>query len=65
MQAIEVVYEDGVFKPLKSLDLEIPEGTKIAIEIPKRGLVKRCRGILGKADEKLLQRFELEATDIR
>ncbi len=35
MQAIEVVYEDGVFKPLKSLDLEIPEGTKIAIEIPK------------------------------
>ncbi len=65
MQAIEVVYEDGVFNILKSLDLEIPEGAKIAIEIPKRGLVKRCRGILGKADEQLLQRVKLKATDIR
>ena len=58
-KTIEVVYEDGVFKPLKKV--EIPEGTKIPIKITKSELLKEYRGILGKVDEKLLKRFELEA----
>ena len=62
MEVIEVVYEDGVFKPLKKV--EIPEGTKISIKIIKSELLKEYRGILGKVDEKLLKRFELEVNDI-
>ena len=50
-RTIEVVYEEGVFKPLEPV--EIPEGTKIPIKITKRGLLKEYRGILGKVDEKL------------
>ena len=63
-ETIEVVYEKGVFKPLEPV--EIPEGTKIKIPITltKSDKLKRYRGILGKADEKLLKEFELEANDI-
>ena len=63
-KTIEVVYEKGVFKPLKPLEEEIPEGAKIPIEITKSGLIKKYRGILGKADDEVLKRFELEANDI-
>ena len=61
-KTIEVVYEKGMFKPLEKV--EIPEGTKIHIKITERNLLKEYRGILGKGDEKLLRRFELEANDI-
>ena len=61
-ETIEVVYEKGVFKPLEPV--EIPEGTKIPITVTKSDKLKRYRGILGKADEKLLKVFELEANDI-
>ena len=40
------------------------EGTKIPITVAKSDKLKRYRGILGKADEKLLKAFELEANDI-
>ena len=61
-KTIEVVYENGVFKPLEKL--EIPEGTKLPIKLTKSDKLKRYRGILGKVDEKLLKEFELEANDI-
>ncbi|MCK4476558.1 MAG: antitoxin family protein [Methanophagales archaeon] len=61
-KTIEVVYEDGVFKPLEPVEMK--EGTKIPIKITKRDLLKEYRGVLGKVDEKLLKRFELEANDI-
>jgi predicted DNA-binding antitoxin AbrB/MazE fold protein len=32
-KTIEVVYEKGVFKPLTPMEKEIPEGTKVKIEI--------------------------------
>ena len=62
-KTIEVVYEKGVFKPLKPVELE--EGIKIPIKIGKSDILKKYRGILGKVDEKLLKEFELEANDIR
>jgi len=61
-ETIEVVYEKGVFKPLEPV--EIPEGTKIPITLTTSDKLKGYRGILGKADEKLLKEFELEANDI-
>ncbi|MEA2033193.1 MAG: antitoxin family protein [Euryarchaeota archaeon] len=61
-ETIEVVYEKGVFTPLKPV--EIPEGTKMPITLTKSDKLKGYRGILGKADEKLLKEFELEANDI-
>ena len=38
--------------------------TKIPITLTKSDKLKGYRGILGKADEKLLKEFELEANDI-
>ena len=37
-RTIEVMYEKGVFKPLKPLELEIPEGTKVKFEIKDNSL---------------------------
>jgi predicted DNA-binding antitoxin AbrB/MazE fold protein len=62
-KTIEVVYENGVFKPLEPVEMR--EGTKIPIKIAKSDMLKKYRGILGKVDEKLLKEFELEANDIR
>ncbi|NQE05222.1 hypothetical protein C5S32_05065 [ANME-1 cluster archaeon GoMg1] len=38
--------------------------TKMPITLTKSDKLKGYRGILGKADEKLLKEFELEANDI-
>ena len=49
-KTIEVVYEDGVFKPLTPMEKEIPEGTKVKIEIKDfsllKGGLKKYKGIL-------------------
>ena len=58
-KTIEVVYEDGVFKPLEKVELK--EGTKFPVTVAKSDLLKKYRGILGKVDEKVLKEFELEA----
>jgi predicted DNA-binding antitoxin AbrB/MazE fold protein len=62
-KTIEVVYEDGVFKPLEKVDLK--EGTKFPVTIAKSDLLKKYRGMLGKVDEEMLKEFELDANDIR
>ena len=58
MEEIEVIYEDGVFRPLKKLDLK--EGTRGKIRL-KRDIIKETFGILkGKNLSKLLEEVEDE-----
>jgi predicted DNA-binding antitoxin AbrB/MazE fold protein len=57
-RVIECIYEDGVFKPLK--DVNIKEGTKLKLRVEKEDLSEYC-GMFGKASEKKLQEFEGDA----
>jgi len=58
MEEIEVIYEDGVFRPLKKLDLK--EGTRGKIRL-KRDIIKETFGILkGKNLSRLLEEVEDE-----
>ncbi|HUV80154.1 MAG TPA: antitoxin family protein [Candidatus Bathyarchaeia archaeon] len=47
-KTIEVVYENGVFKPLTPMEKKIPEGTKVEIEIKDllKKRLKKYKGIL-------------------
>jgi len=53
-KVIEVVYENGVFKPLKEVNLK--EGEKLRIEI-KESLVDKLRKYRIKVDTDILQEF--------
>jgi predicted DNA-binding antitoxin AbrB/MazE fold protein len=53
-KVIEVIYENGVFKPLEKVDLK--EGKKIRIEI-KESLVDRLRNYRTKVDRDILKEF--------
>ncbi len=53
-KVIEVVYENGVFKPLKEVSLK--EGEKLKIEI-KESLVDKLRKYRIKVDTDILQEF--------
>lgn len=58
---IEVIYENGVFKPLEKVDLKDKTRLKIAITKDMKDVVKLYRGILGKAKVDELKEFEEEA----
>ena len=47
-KTIEVIYEKGVFKPLTPMEKEIPEGTKVKIEIKDllKERLRKYKGIL-------------------
>ena len=51
---IEVVYEDGVFKPLEKVDLK--EGERLKVEI-KESLVDKLRKYRMKVDTDALKEF--------
>jgi len=53
-KVIEVVYKNGVFKPLKEVNLR--EGEKLRIEI-KESLVDKLRKYRMKVDTDILQEF--------
>ncbi|RLI77057.1 antitoxin [Archaeoglobales archaeon] len=55
-KVIEVIYEDGVFKPLNKINLK--EGKKIKVEI-KEGVVDSVAGILKVDDDEVRRAFEL------
>ena len=57
-RVIECIYEDGVFKPLK--DVNIKEGTKLKIRVEKEDL-SEYRGMFGKASAERLQELEGDA----
>lgn len=54
---IEVIYEGGVFKPLKKVDFR--EGEKLKIRIERRNLSKYY-GVFGKASADELKELEGE-----
>ena len=53
-KVIEVIYEDGVFKPLEKVDLK--EGKKVRIEI-KENIVERLKNYRIKVDRDILKEF--------
>jgi predicted DNA-binding antitoxin AbrB/MazE fold protein len=70
-KTIEVVYENGVFRPLTPIEEKIPEGTKVAIEL--KGVVKerlrKYKGILkakvsSEELDELYYHYVAERTDI-
>ena len=58
---IEAVYENGVFKPLQKVDLKEGERVKIRVEIDKKKILAKYRGLLGKSSARELQILEWEA----
>ncbi len=54
---IEVIYEDGVFRPLKKVDFR--EGEKLKIRIERKNLSKYY-GVFGKASADELKELEEE-----
>lgn len=61
-KAIEVIYEDGVFKPLEKVNLK--EGTRIKIEIKKEN-IEHLRGKYGKNKKINLTELKDEIYDRR
>lgn len=59
METVEVVYEDGVFKPKKKLKLR--EGTRLKLAIKPISVEKFVKASLSEAEiSKLEKRFEDE-----
>ena len=56
-QLIEVIYRDGVFRPLEAVDLE--EGKKLKIRVDRFDIGKYY-GVFGKASATGLERLEEE-----
>ena len=60
-KVIRVRYENGVLKPLEPIDLEEGEEVLVAVKRDIRRVIKKYRGILGKASIKELLELEEEA----
>ena len=58
---IEAIYENGVFKPLQKVELKEGERVKIRVEIDKKKILAKYRGLLGKSSARELQVLEWEA----
>ncbi len=70
-KTIEVIYEKGVFKPLTPMEKEIPEGTKVKIEIKDllKERLRKYKGILkakvsSEELNELYYQYVAERTDI-
>lgn len=72
-RTIEAVYKMGVFKPLEPVEKEIPEGTKVKVEIKDNSLLKerlqKYKGILkvkpsSEELNELYYKYVSERTDI-
>ncbi|PUA32746.1 MAG: hypothetical protein B7O98_04655 [Zestosphaera tikiterensis] len=60
-KVVRVKYENGVLKPLESLELKEGEEVQVRIERNLRSRLKDIIGILGRSDEKELEKY-LEET---
>ncbi len=58
---IRVKYENGVLKPLTSINLEEGKEYKVIVEEDIDELIKKYKGILGKSSIKEFQELEEEA----
>ena len=55
MAGVEVVYVEGVFKPLKAINLK--EGTKAVVIVTPTGILKTAREYRMKVTEDVLKEF--------
>jgi len=60
-KVVRAKYENGVLKPLESLELEEGEVVRVRIERSLREKLKDIIGILGKSDDEELERYLEEA----
>jgi len=60
MEEIEVIYENGVFRPLKKVDLK--EKEKMKIRVVREDIVEKTRGIM-RIDKKSLDKLIEEVED--
>ncbi|BES81077.1 hypothetical protein PABY_06440 [Pyrodictium abyssi] len=60
-RVIRVRYEDGVLKPLSSVDLEEGKEYKVIVEEDIDELIKRYRGVLGESSVEEFRELEEEA----
>ncbi len=59
---IEAIYEDGVFKPLEKIELRKGQRIKILIQENRKEIIRKYRGLLGKAEVEELKNYEEEVT---
>ncbi len=59
-KVIDVIYENGVLKPLQKVELREKRKYRISITESKEDTIKSYRGVLGEAGEELND-FEEEA----
>jgi len=55
MEGVEVIYEEGVFKPLKAIKLK--EGAKAVVIVTPTGILKTAREYRMKVTEDVLKEF--------
>jgi len=60
-KVVRAKYENGVLKPLESLELEEGEVVRVRIERSLREKLKDIIGILGRSDDEELERYLEEA----
>ena len=60
-KVIRVRYENGVLKPLNSVDLEEGKEYKVIVEEDIDELIKKYRGVLGKSSVEEFRELEEEA----
>ncbi len=60
-KVIHVRYEDGVLKPLGSVDLEEGKEYKVVVEEDIDELIKKYRGVLGRSSVEEFRELEEEA----
>jgi len=60
-KVIRAKYENGVLKPLSSVDLEEGKEYKVIVEEDIDELIKKYRGVLGKSSAEEFRELEEEA----
>jgi|GEM_PF-2387038 len=65
-KTIEVVYENGVFKPLKTEDLKLKEGEKVDISIEdEKVVIKKIKTVLSEYNDFLPRDFNFTLEKLR
>lgn len=59
-KVIDVIYENGILKPLEKVELKEKRKYRISITERREDIIKSYRGVLGEAGEEL-EEFEEEA----
>jgi predicted DNA-binding antitoxin AbrB/MazE fold protein len=57
MEEIEVVYEKGIFKPVRETDLKLKDGTKAVVVVKTEGIADILEKFSRKVDSDVLKEF--------